>query len=119
MRKTATSLPTKNDAGYFMLFYGTQPKLKDTAIKLDVKDSKGRMYRQELVDGAVKNSAEGTFVTAYTYPHPTTKKDVTNSPMPSILKGGIGLLSQECILMVLKSILKHKAKKSIQMSVQC
>lgn len=64
----------KNDAGYAYAFHGTQPKLKDTAIKLDVKDSKGRMYRQELVDGAVKNSAEGTFVT-YTYPHPTTKKD--------------------------------------------
>ena len=64
----------KNDKGYTYAFHGTQPKLKDSAIKLDAKDSKGKMYRQELVDGATKDSVKGAFVT-YTYPHPLTKKD--------------------------------------------
>jgi len=64
----------KSDKGYAYAFHGTQSKLKESAIKLDVKDSKGKIYRQELVDGATKNPTEGAFVT-YTYPHPTTKKD--------------------------------------------
>jgi len=64
----------KNDKGYAYAFHGTQPKLKDTAIKLDVKDSKGKIYRQEIVDESTKNSLNGAFVT-YTYPHPVTKKD--------------------------------------------
>ena len=64
----------KSDKGYIYAFHGTEPQRKGQEIKLDLKDSKGLMYRQLLVDGAIKNIAEGAFVT-YTFPHPLTKKD--------------------------------------------
>ena len=64
----------KVGTAYSFAFHGSQPKQKDSVVKLDFKDSKGRMFRQELVDGALKNPAEGIFVT-YTYPHPVSKVD--------------------------------------------
>lgn len=64
----------KVDKGYAYAFHGTQPKLKESIVKLDVKDTKGRVYRQQIVDGALQNSAEGAFIT-YTFAHPTTKLD--------------------------------------------
>lgn len=65
----------KADQGYVYAFHGTQPKLKGTAIKLDVKDSNGKVYRQEIVEGALKNGTQGAFV-IYNYPHPITKQNV-------------------------------------------
>lgn len=62
----------KSEKGYAYAFHGTQPNLKNSDIKLDVKDSKGKIYRQELVDGALKNTKDGAFVT-YNFPHPITK----------------------------------------------
>ncbi|ACZ13153.1 methyl-accepting chemotaxis protein [Sulfurospirillum deleyianum] len=64
----------KGGKGYTYAFHGTQAKLKNTEIKLDVKDAKGKVYRQEIVDGALKYPSEGVFVT-YNYPHPVTKKN--------------------------------------------
>lgn len=65
----------KGEKEFTFAFHGTEPNRKNTPVKLDAPDSKGKVFRQELVDKSMKNSAEGAFVT-YTYPHPITKKEV-------------------------------------------
>ncbi|WP_318526702.1 methyl-accepting chemotaxis protein [Sulfurospirillum oryzae] len=60
--------------GYEYAFHAINPSWIDKEIKIDDKDSQGRPYRQQIIDGATKNIQEGTFVT-YNFAHPTTKKD--------------------------------------------
>ena len=79
---------TKDDEGYFFAykkasngkyvyaFHATKPELQGKEIKLEEPDSKGKPFRKELVDGALKNQSEGVFVT-YNYENPVTKKDAT------------------------------------------
>lgn len=62
----------KVGAEYAYVFHGAQPKLRESVVKLDIKDTQGRVYRQQIVDGALKKGAEGAFVT-YTFPHPVSK----------------------------------------------
>ena len=63
-----------NDKKYEYAFHAINPTWRGKEIKIDAKDSQGRPYRKEIIEGATKNSAEGTFVT-YNFEHPTTKKD--------------------------------------------
>ena len=79
---------TKDDEGYFFAykkasngkyvyaFHATKPELQGKEIKLEDPDTKGKPFRKELVDGALKNQSEGVFVT-YNYENPVTKKDAT------------------------------------------
>jgi len=64
----------KNDKGYAYAFHAINPTWMGTEVKIDAKDSKGRPYRQQIIEGSTKNVAEGTFVT-YNFAHPETKKD--------------------------------------------
>ena len=61
---------------YVYAFHATKPELQGKEIKLEEPDSKGKPFRKELVDGALKNQSEGVFVT-YNYENPVTKKDAT------------------------------------------
>lgn len=77
---------TKDDEGYFFAykkavdgkyiyaFHATKPELQGKEIKLDSPDSQGKPFRKELIEGALKNPQEGTFV-IYNFEHPITKKD--------------------------------------------
>ncbi len=64
----------KNDKGYTYAFHATNPTQKDKEFKLGIKDSKGRAYRDQIVDLAPKNVSEGAFI-YYNFAHPTTKQD--------------------------------------------
>lgn len=64
----------KSDKGYAYAFHATNPAQKDKDFTLGIKDSKGRMYRDQIVDLAPKNLTEGTFI-PYNFAHPTTKLD--------------------------------------------
>ncbi|MDD3343274.1 MAG: methyl-accepting chemotaxis protein [Sulfurospirillaceae bacterium] len=60
--------------GYAYAFHGINHAWVDKEIKIDSKDSQGRPYRQQLIEGATKNMNDGVFVT-YNFAHPVTKKD--------------------------------------------
>ncbi|MBN1839295.1 MAG: cache domain-containing protein [Campylobacterales bacterium] len=75
----------KSGQNYTYAFHGAQPKLKDSVIKLDVKDSKGKIYRQEIINESLKNTNSGAFVT-YNYPHPITKQNADKLTYAKYLK---------------------------------
>jgi len=60
--------------GYEYAFHAINPSWKGKEIKMDDKDSQGRPFRQQIIDGATKNIQDGTFV-IYNFAHPVTKKD--------------------------------------------
>lgn len=65
----------KNDkGGYEYAFHAINPSWIGKEIKIDDKDSQGRPYRRQLIEGATQNAQEGVFVT-YNFPHPITKQD--------------------------------------------
>ena len=77
---------TDNDSGYFYgvtrdskgdyvhAFHGLHPERIGTSSPLSDVDSKGKLFKKELVEGAMKNPNEGVFV-SYNTEHPITKKD--------------------------------------------
>ncbi len=100
----------KSDKGYSFAFHGTEPNRKSTPIKLDVPDSKGKMFRQELVDNALKNVSEGAFVT-YTYPHPTTKKDIDKLTYAKYFKEWDWIIVSGLYVDGVEKIIQEEAKK--------
>jgi len=64
----------KSGNAYTYAFHATNPTQRDKEFKLGIKDSKGRMYRDQIVDLAPKNATEGAFI-PYNFAHPTTKLD--------------------------------------------
>jgi methyl-accepting chemotaxis protein len=77
---------TDDDEGYFFAykkstngkyvyaFHATKPSLQGKEVKVEEPDSKGKLFRKELIEGALKNQKEGIFVT-YNSEHPVTKQD--------------------------------------------
>jgi methyl-accepting chemotaxis protein len=59
--------------GYAYAFHGINHDWTDKEIKIDAKDSQGRPYRKQIIEGATA-LPEGTFVT-YNFMNPTSKKD--------------------------------------------
>jgi methyl-accepting chemotaxis protein len=64
----------KSENGYTYAFHANDPHQKDKVFALEVKDSKGKAYHDEIVQQAPKNEANGSFVT-YNFAHHTTQKD--------------------------------------------
>jgi len=62
------------DGKYVYAFHATKPSLQGKEVKLETPDSKGKLFRKELIEGALKNPKEGVFVT-YNSEHPITKED--------------------------------------------
>jgi len=63
-----------NTNTYVYAFHATKQDRQGKEIKLDSTDSQGKMFRKELIEGALKNPKEGVFV-IYNSEHPITKKD--------------------------------------------
>ena len=68
------ALKKNGKGGYEYAFHAINPSWIGNEVKLDAKDSQGRPYRQQIIEGATKNIQEGVFVT-YNFAHPVTKKD--------------------------------------------
>lgn len=64
----------KSENGYTYAFHATDPSQKDKPFLLDIQDSKGRNYHDDIVQNAPKNEADGAFIT-YNFTHPSTQKD--------------------------------------------
>jgi len=67
------ALKKSANGGYEYAFHGINHSWIGKAIKLDDKDSQGRLYRKEIIEGVAANP-DGVYVT-YNFAHPITKKD--------------------------------------------
>ncbi|WP_024955095.1 methyl-accepting chemotaxis protein [Sulfurospirillum arcachonense] len=67
-------LTRDNKGNYVHAFHGVAPSRRGSASPLTAVDTKGRLFKKELVEGAMKNPKEGVFV-PYLTEHPVTKKN--------------------------------------------
>ncbi|WP_041958765.1 methyl-accepting chemotaxis protein [Sulfurospirillum arsenophilum] len=68
------AIKKSNNGNYEYAFHALKPERKGKEVKLTDTDPMGRLFRKELVEGALKNLKEGTFF-IYNAEHPITKKD--------------------------------------------